>query len=182
MKLLDRIFGKKRSNQPDPTVDWPCPVAIEPELVPHEGRFCDLAFGAPMDAARKFGKPSRCRWLEDEYCELLYAQAGFQIEFEAGRLAYLAFFVNQPAAMPDVEGGFDAAVVKLRLTGGRTGQLSHESTRDDIERLFGSPARMEEEPDETILTYLVAGFTMEFEMQPEGGTLVRFNIYPATGS
>ncbi len=181
MSLLDRIFGKKVATPPDPTVNWPASVVRVLPLAPYEGQYGDLKFGAPIDAARSLGKPSRFRWIQNDYCELLYARAGFQIDFEGDRFAYIAFFTDRHVAEPDVEGGFDLAVVDLRLPGNKSIQFSRESTRDVIEKYFGNSTRTDTDDDETILTYEFSGLTMELEMNPTRATLMRLNLYPKTG-
>jgi len=147
-------------------------------LVPYEGRFGDLKFGAPLEDAMSFGRPVRFRWIQKDYCELLYARRGFQIDFEDNRFASAAFFMDQHVAEPDVAGGFDPALLNLVLRDDNIGELSRRSTRDVITGYFGSPSQIDSDTDETILTFEVAGLTLEFEMHPKTNTLMRFNIYP----
>lgn len=180
MRLLDHIFGKKPTNPPDPTVDWPDLQVVELTLVPYEGRLSDLKFGAPIEHAKAFGKPSRFRWVQNDYCELIYARQGFQIDFDGGRFQYLSFFMDRHEAESDIAGGFELALVGIQLAGGRSGQICRESRREVIDGYFGSVARIDSDNDETILYYEVAGLTMEFEMHPKHGTLMRWNIYPIT--
>lgn len=179
MSLLDRILGRKSSDPPDPTADWPDPPNVGLILVPHEGRLGDLKFGDPIHHARSFGKPTAIRWIQNDYCELLYARAGMQIDFDGGRFAYMAFFMNRHVAEPGIAGGFDPALVNLQLASGWTGQLSRKTKRDVIEGCFGNPSQIDADDNETILTYEFAGITLEFEMHPDEGTVMRLNLYPS---
>jgi len=180
MKFLQRLLGTKTGGPPNPTIDWPEPQNVELNLVPHEGRLGNLRFGASIENARIFGKPSRFRWIRNNYCELLYAQAGFQIDFDGGQFGYMAFFINRHVAEPDIAGGFDLAIVNLLLADGGTGQLTKESKRDVIEGYYGTATRIDDDDDEIVLHYEIAGVTMEFELDPNDKTLMRLNLYANT--
>jgi hypothetical protein len=91
MRILDRVFGRRA----DPTKDWPTEVGEAPECDLSRMAFGPLCFGSPIEAARCFGRPDRFRWKTGDYCELLYARAGFQLDFEEGRLVYVAFFIGE---------------------------------------------------------------------------------------
>lgn len=179
MSFLARIFGKS-SAAPDPTSQWDQANSVGLVVAPHEGRFGQLKFGDPIAAARHLGRPSRFRWTQNDYCELLYSHAGFQIDFDAGRFAYAAFFMDRHVAEPDLEGGYHLAVVSLKRPDGHMDDLSKTSTRTTIECHLGAPNRVDPDHDEIILTYQIGLHTLEFEVHPLNGTLMRMNLYPST--
>jgi len=146
-------------------------------VVPHEGRLNGLQFGAPLETARFLGRPSRVRWLPDGYLEMLYAGAGLEIGFKAGKFENMVIMMDRHVAEPDVP--FEFARVNVRLANGLTCALSRESNREIIDNYFGRAARMDVEVDETILFYDLPGVAMEFEMHPRTATLTRMNLFPS---
>jgi hypothetical protein len=167
--IIDRLLGRWR----DPTKDWRVEVGASPDFDLSRMAFGSLRLGDPIEAARFLGRPDSFRWKKDGYCELLYARAGFQLDFQGGHLCYVAFFVGvdtyQPThptlslSQPQIRGG-------IRLTQ-RTG-------REELLRYFGRPVSEDCDSDETILYYLRGGVTMEFELDGSGH-LKRWNLYPS---
>lgn len=47
-----------------------------------------------------------------------------------------------------------------------------------FDRIFCTPDQIDDEDEQKILTYNIDGFTIDFEMNPDSGTLMRMEIYP----
>ncbi len=173
MSFLDRFF--KRST--DPTSRWP-PFSLPlPDFDLTEMRFGALRFGDAINAAASLGRPDRIEWTRRDYCELLYASGGFQIDFDNRRFAYLAFFIGPDEVLPQ-----HAALEfsKPRLRGGTYDgiRLSRETDQPRLERLLGAPDSADIDPGETVLYYTQRGVAMEFELDGPTGRLKRWNLYP----
>jgi len=140
-------------------------------------RFGSLRFGDGLDAAAFLGRPDEFEWTLPEYCELLYASGGFQIEFEKGRLAYIAFFIGPDDLLPTHRAlAFSEPLVHGRAP--ETIRLSRDCDRSVLERMFGAPDSVDTDCDETILYYTRQNVTMEFEINGKTGQLKRWNLYP----
>src|SRR6185369_17404690 len=96
MNIFDRLLGRR----PDPTKDWPLEPPLPAGFDFARRAFGSLGFGDRLEAARFLGRPDSFEWREPGYCELLYARSGFQIDFEDGRFAFLAFFLGSDAHLP----------------------------------------------------------------------------------
>jgi hypothetical protein len=173
MGFVDRLLRRRA----DPTLSWqPFSLPI-PDFDLTEMRFGKLRFGDAIDAAASLGRPDRVEWTRGEYCELLYASGGFQIDFDSNRFAYLAFFIGPDELLPK-HPAFELS--KPRLRGGTEdgSRLSRDTQRPRLERLFGAADSVDADSDETILYYARQGVTMEFELDPSNGRLKRWNLYP----
>jgi hypothetical protein len=171
MSFLQRFFaGTRRS---DPTADWPEVGAAPPEVALDQPAIGRLKFGSPLEEARYLGKPDSCRSLAPTYLELVYAKAGFQLDYENNGLAYAAFFVGPDPCQPRVgELGYCAP----QLRGGR--RFSSATTRKDLIGVFGQPRSVDDlDDDETILYFGAKGLVLEFELNATG-CLKRWNLYP----
>jgi hypothetical protein len=171
--MLHRLLSLvKRSAPDDPTRTWPQMAIAAPRVDSAQNAIGPLHFGEELAAARVLGRPASLRWTQPGYCELLYAPAGFQIDFDAGRLAYATFFIAADSGRPrGASIVFSTPVVDgTRLTG----TLSMKR----IEALFGMPAAKDVDEDETILNYLRGKLTIEFEGSAAG--LKRVNVYPTS--
>lgn len=130
-----------------------------------------LRFGDELAGARVLGRPDRARWTQPGYCELLYASAGFQIDFDADRLAYAAFFIAADSSGPD---GASIVFSTPSLDGIRvTADLSLQR----VEALLGVPMARSVDQDETILSYVRGKLTIEFEGSASD-QLKRLNVFP----
>jgi hypothetical protein len=178
MGFLTTLIGKLGGEPApaDPTLEWPEWREVALSVVPHEGRLNDMPFGAAVEAARFLGRPSRVRWLPDGYLELLYAEAGLEVGFKAGRFENLVLMMDRHVAEPDIP--FHFARINVRLANGHACELSRESNRGVVEGCFGRAARVDVDVDETILFYTLGGIEMEFEMHPKTATLMRLNLFP----
>lgn len=169
MRILDRLFGRRA----DPTKDWPAEEGEAPECDLSRMAFGPLCFGSPIEAARCFGRPDRFRWKTGDYCELLYARAGFQLDFEEGRLAYVAFFIGEDESSSLHP---TAATAQPRIRGGA--RLTSQVGRQELLDYFGVPVSEESSDDEAILYYGRGVVTMECELDANGH-LKRWNLYPS---
>ncbi len=173
MSFLDRIMGRLA----DPTVNWGAFSLPIPDFDLATMRFGTLRFGDGLDAAAFLGRPNRVTWTQRQYCELLYASGGFQIDYDGGRFAYLAFFVGPDEHLPQHEA---LRFCRPRLCGCTPDGtlLSRDTDRKSLERLFGPAEGVDTDPDETILFYGRLGVRMEFEVDGGTGRLKRWNLYP----
>lgn len=155
---------------------WPLSTLIEPPPFDSaRGTFGPFGFGDPLEHARVLGRPDRFSSGPRGYCELLYARAGFQIDFDNDRLAYVAFFVAADEYLPT------SAPVVFAQPILDSHRLSSASSLRHVETLLGSPkTRDDEDDDETILSYEKNGLTIEFEFAANDH-LKRLNIYPIDG-
>jgi hypothetical protein len=173
MNLINRLLGRRAA----PTADWGVFVPPMPVLDLSRMRFGSLGFGDGFEAAAFLGRPDRCVWTQDGYCELLYAGGGFQLDYDGGRFSYLAFFIGPDRHQPDHPA---LAFSAPRLCGDPYNDvgLSQNTDRQLLERMFGPPGKVDAAADETILNYTRKGVAMEFEMDGVTGLLKRWNLYP----
>jgi len=171
LSLLRRLLAGQYSDHA--VLDWPVIDAPAPEVNVAENRFGRLKFGAPLDDAHYLGKPESCRRIGRDYLELVYARAGFQVDFDHGLLAYGAFFVGPDEAQPATEG---LTYCFPALEGGP--RFTPQTSRADLEKVFGPPDQVDAmDADDVIVTFRKGDLVLEFEMNLAGG-LKRWNIYP----
>jgi hypothetical protein len=170
--MLQRLIGKLFGLQKDPTADWPILVQSTPEVDCTRRMVSSMHFGDPWTVARQFGRPDRFRWIQPGYCELIYAQAGWQMDFDQDRFAYVAFFIGPDCYVPTM---CPPISFSRPHVDGMT--LSCETTQAQVEQKFGPPRSRDRDEDETILFYAGSALTLEFELTP-AGNLKRLNIYP----
>ena len=166
------MIERLRSAAGDPTEAWADASAAAPGFDWSELRLGRLAFGDPLECAESLGRPDRFRWTQPGYCELLYARAGFQIDFDRGRFAYLAWFIGPDPAnpeLPDMSYASPALDEELALT--------RETSMDDLRAHLGPPSSEDADDDETVLFYAGGGVVLEFEFDA-AGRLKRWNLYP----
>ena len=168
MSILDRLLGA----QPDPTKDWPIepppPAAFD---LTHRA-FGSLIFGGSLESAKSLGRPDRFEWTQPDYCELLYARSGFQIDFSHGSFGYLAFFLGPDALLPRHP---DMTFSQPEL--GEGIRLTDDTSRAQLDACFGLPDAEDTDENETILFYTRNGIAVEFEYA-RNGLLKRCNLYP----
>lgn len=173
MKLLDHFF-RRRS---DPTLSWSTSRPSLPAFDVSAMRFGSLRFGDGLEAAAFLGRPDRFTWTSKEYCELLYASSGFQIDCDKTHFAYLAFLIGPDDCQPAHE-ELKFARPKLRGCTPHEITLSSATTRRKLEESLGNADSVDDEPDEVILSYLRHGVMMEFELDGTAERLKRCNLYP----
>jgi len=140
-------------------------------------QFGRLRFGDALNAAAFLGRPDRFVWTQSEYCELLYASGGFQLDFDGGEFAYAAFFVGPDNSLPKHR-ALEFSKPRLRGCTPDGIRLSRDTDRELLERLLGLPTSVDTEVRETILFYTRKKIALEFEMDGKTGRLKRWNLYP----
>lgn len=166
MGILDFFLGRKA----DPTLSWPVIAFSLPELDLSTGTLGTLKLGANLEEAVCFGKPDFFKWSEKDSCELLYAQQGFQLEFEKNKFSYIAFFINKDDFLPrHPQLSFSEPLIKS------FGQLGRRTNSETLKAWFGTPDSEDIDTDETILLFNRQGIALEFELN-ENKLLKRFNL------
>lgn len=172
--MLSSIFDKLLGRRPNPTEHWPRVSMPAPDINLSQGTIGPLRFGDDLASANVFGRPDMFRWTQSDYCQLVYAGAGFQIDFDSGKLACAAFFVG-----PDTHLPVGASFSKPRFF--PSARFSKDTSQKEIEAVFGAPKSRDCDDDEILLFYEVKALTIEFECTP-AGLLKRSNIYPTEES
>jgi hypothetical protein len=176
MSFLDRMMGRR----PDPTEGWgPFQLPL-PDFDPTEKCFGSLKFGDEISAASFLGRPTRVQWSKSDYIELLYAAGGFQVDFDHGRFAYLAFFIRPDERIAS-KGEIARAEPLLRNNGQNLVRFSESSTTDELKKLFGQPTTADNDEDESVLSFDRNGLTLEFELNTKQ-RLKRWNVFPTTAA
>jgi hypothetical protein len=173
MSLFDKLLGRR----PDPTQTWGAAALPIPDYDLSRMCFGTLQFGDALDAAAFLGRPERFEWTQAGYCELLYASGGFQIDYDHGRFAYLAFFIGPDDNLPK-HAALEFSKPCLRGSTPDGIRLSRDTERAMLEQLFGVPESVDSGSQETILHYTRHNVSMEFEMDGQAGRLKRWNLYP----
>jgi len=168
--MFDKIltlFGKRA---PHPCMQWPLMDIVTPAFRTADHQIGDLKFGAPLDGAMQFGAPDEVEADAEGSTCLVYAKAGFFLEFDRAGLISTAYFVGPDECTPPyAQLKYSEPVIDShRLT------ASHDPKA--IQELFGSPRSVDEDEDETILYYESNGLTTEFEFSADG-RLKRVNMY-----
>ena len=166
-KKLRKLLTKDTE---DPSVDWPILETATPDIDTAERRVGPLNLGDDVSKASIFGKPDLFDRVDSDTFNLIYARAGFQIEFQKDKLTFIAYFVADDPFGPDCS-NLNYCAPKI------DGTLLNESFRaEDIDAGFGSPESVDKDSDETILFYRLNSLPVEFELNVPG-QLKRVNIY-----
>lgn len=167
MGIMDFLFGGRE----DLTKDWQVIEFEMPDLDLADLSFGPLHFGCDLSYAHAFGRPDLFTWRGNDYYELLYAKHGFQLEFEAGKLVYIAFFIGPDSCQPEHPELFFA---QPRLK--KYGQFTDQTSVDDLKDLFGEPSAEAYDTEEIVITFTRSGLVLEFELTSEA-RLKRWNIF-----
>lgn len=168
MSLLDLLLGR----WPDPTKNWQKKEAQAPEIDLDQCTIEPLSFGCAIEAAQCFGKPDRFTSDSKELCQLLYARAGFLVDFGRDGLEYIAFLIGKDRCIPNHPAlAFSNATIRGHAP------LSAETTVADIEKLMGDPTTEDSNSEETVLMYHRNNITIEFEFNTKQH-LKRLNLFP----
>jgi len=174
-ELLRKFFQVEAA--PDPTLDWPELHPATPGINLATRQVGPVAFGDSLANARCFGRPDSWRFLKDDYLELVYTRAGFQLDFEKARLAYAAFFVAPDEFDPSAKELVHCAV---REESGI--RLSATTTQADLAAWLGAPDSVDAiDANDVIVTYLRHGLELEFELN-RAKRLKRWNLFPRHSS
>ncbi|PKL41528.1 MAG: hypothetical protein CVV41_18230 [Candidatus Riflebacteria bacterium HGW-Riflebacteria-1] len=168
MGFFDFLFGNKE----DPTKDWPVTDFSTPDFVMQEQSFGRLHFGCELADAQHFGRPDLFVWRDNDYCELVYACHGFQLDFEEGRLCYIAFFIGPDSCLPNLPG-----MVFSQPCFEKVAQFTQKTTSQDLVDLFGEPISEDFDSEEIVRNFVHSRLVFECELTPEG-FLKRLNLFP----
>jgi hypothetical protein len=168
MTQMERL----RSESGDPTRDWPAGPAGAPPFDWSLLRFGPICFGDVLECAQPLGRPDVFRWTQPGYCELLYARAGFQINFDRGCFAYLAYFIA-----PDTTGPVHTNMQYSTPALDDEVALTRDILIADLKARLGPPLSEDVSGDETVLFYVGGGVVLEFAFDG-AGHLKRWNLYP----
>lgn len=166
--ILDFLFGR----QEDLTKDWSILEFEMPDFDLSDLSFGPLHFGCELSLAHAFGRPDLFHWRGSDYCELVYARHGFQIDFEGEKLRYIAFFIGPDSCLPELP---SMVFSQPRLK--KVAQFTQQTTNEELTELFGEAKSEDFDSDEIILTFVRSGLALEFELTSEG-FLKRWNIFP----
>ena len=166
---LLRWFSASRA---DPTTAWPTTCVGTPQLRLDDPGVGPIRFGSALDGARVFGRPDRFHAHTDkQYCELTYFSAGFQIDFDRDRMAYISYFLGPDLYVPSKKVLFCRPELSIGVTADRMW------TMETIESYFGRPTAVDNGSGETVVFYTHKALTLEFELNGES-RLKRLNAYP----
>lgn len=172
-KMTVRVHGRRV----DPTLNWGAFHKPIPDFDVSRMQFGSLRFGDGLQGASFLGRPDHFEVKEGEYCELLYARGGFQLDFDKNRFAYLGFFIGPDACLPK-HPDMEFSAPRLRGNSLNRTHLTSQTDRATLERIFGSPDSVDADAQEAVLYYLRQRVTMEFELDGRTGRLKRWNLYP----
>jgi len=167
MGFLSFLFGGK----PDPTREWPPALGPAPEFDVERMTLGSLAFGGSLDEAKFLGRPEESRWISGRVLQLLWARRGLLLEFEDGRLSFLAWIIGPDLVAPTHR---DLRFARPHPVGGPV--LDGRTSEQDLTAWLGPPGGRDKDEDETILEWEKDGLILEFELTP-AGCLKRWNVY-----
>ena len=176
MGIFHRIIRSLSGMPQDPTVNWPIRRPQELVVIPEKLQVGGLRFGDHLSAAELVGKPESVSWIGSDYCQLLYREGGFQLDFDHQRFCYAAIFLDRHQAEP--ESCYAFASPQVIPSGGGSVALSNRWQAADLVEVFGQPGEIDDDDEETLLVYRAESLTMEFELKPEAHTLARWNLFP----
>lgn len=163
MGLFSNLFGP-----PDSTRDWPQAVdGVLPEVDLNARTFGSLRFGDGLDSAYFLGKPDRSKPTRDCH-DLYYDRLGFVVSFELNRFVELRFDI-----IPET--GSRARPAQPRATGGVI--FTPETSRQDLERHYGSPSENESYGTYDIVQYVHGPLISEFEYDLKTEKLSGWTVY-----
>jgi hypothetical protein len=166
------LFQKIHDVAGNPTDGWMPSEDGAPAFDRTSRRFGPLSWGDPIDAAAPLGRPDHFRWTQPGYCELLYARAGFQIDFDRGGFSYLAYLIGPDPDRSEHPGmQYSTPVLDAGVA------LTRDTSMADLRQSLGPPASEDVGTDETVLFYTGDGLVLEFEFDA-AGHLKRWNLYP----
>lgn len=170
--MFRRLFHRERSSVEDLVSQWPEVSQATPLIDLAKRTIGPLRFGCSLEEAAILGRPTRVNCRADEYCELVYASAGVQLDFDRRRLAYAAFFVGRDDTVPNG----DVTYCSPRFSDGA--RFSSASDVSEIEAAFGTPKSRETDAEERVWTYEIGELTIEFEFDA-AGRLKRLAVFPS---
>lgn len=168
-KILNYLT--KTEERIDPTEGWESKNIETPHLDTATQKVGVLRYGDALERAKHYGKPDEIGWLEGDAFNLIYADKGFQLEFDDEKLSSVAYFVGSDEynpKRPDLN--YSKPVIN-------TIALDSDSSSTYVQNNFGSPRETYDQIEEIILYYDLHKLIVEFEFSPSD-KLKRVNIYP----
>lgn len=150
---------------------WHIKLVATPNLDTNNQLIGEVKFGDDLSKAIIFGKPNLTQSLEGEALNLIYCNAGFQIEFDNMKLSSAAYFIDDDTLPPRSQ---ELKHSSPKIDGN---QFSNNTTLADLEKILGKPQSVDKDEEESIIVYLLSQLTIEFELG-KLDTLKRINIYP----
>jgi len=162
MGWFDRFFP------PDPTASWPEQPPFNPEMDLRRSAVSGIALGEPADALRRWGRPDprpRRFFLRRRPKNALdvfnYSASSLVVEVEEGLVCY--FGINVTAGSHEV-----LPAATLINPNGEQLALGSRTRLEDIQTLLGLTPSRDEDPEEIVDTYVVAGQCVEVEASVDG--------------
>ena len=151
-------FGFLRNDVSD---SWPI---ANPQSLRFDSRARDLnglAFGAPVDAVARFGRPDNRRAVRKG--EFEYRTLGLTIGVDALGVSWFAFSFDDPDRYD-----FDPCSLTFVLPDGGSMELAPGTRRVDLERAFGQPYEDLDGGDERGLMFKVGASVLEVAVDLSG--------------
>lgn len=165
--LLKKLFGQPAP----PCAEWPAVSCLPPEVDTRQNLIGKLAFGDHIQTASFFGRPTAFKNSSSGYLQMLYASAGFEIDFDNDQLAYAAFFLNHDEYIEWQE----EIVFSSPIIDGIC--FNSKNKIEDVKNVYGPAFKIDETDDEIILFYRQGKLQIEFEANSDT-SLKRINLYP----
>ena len=165
---------EKTIDDDDVTKNWPVKQVDLPDLDLFDLSLGELELDSPIEVASGMGKPTCFEWADDNYCELIYARNGLELDYEDGKLCYMAFFIGDDEFVPDITELQYAELVVHNYD--KKTLFNNKTTKAELIDFLGRPISEDYDSDETILIFDFDGTCMECELNLDG-MLKRINIY-----
>lgn len=171
MNFLKRLFG----GTPDPTEAWPVLPVTTPSIDLRTMTFGPLRFGMTLEELKTLGRPAKYKHYNATTGDLLYAQAGFEVQMEEGRFVFIQYFTGRDA-MTDAEPGMVLAAPTVILPDGSSLPISAGTKGEALVEIFGTPEGAEMGEEGSVLTWDRGEVTIEAELD-EHTRVVRLNLF-----
>ncbi len=159
MGLWDLLTGSGNPTRQWPRSDEPLPVV---RLNPF--KLGTLRLGEEIESVRFLGRPDHFMGKAKRGNMMLtHTNRGLQLSFEEHRLVQITFHLAGDTFWSLEDG---APPARLRFEDGT--KLDEASTIDDVKRRFGEPDEVDEDEDETTLTYRDGQAYLSFEFNDAG--------------
>lgn len=171
MNFLKRLFGAQSA----PTVSWPVLPPATPLLDLSKEMAGPLRFNTPFNEAQVFGRPDECIGNPAKNGHLHYVRAGFSLEYEAGLLVFVTYFIGPDEFAPKHDGLIHSRP-QIVVPNRPAGEIHVDSTAEDLVAVFGPPESAEVEEDESVLTWSFGNLTVEAELGAQA-RMRRLNVF-----
>jgi hypothetical protein len=171
MNFLKRLFGLSD----DPTAEWPVLNPAAPPFDVRTRHIGPLPFGSPVADAVIFGRPDYFTGHPTNCAALIYAQSGFSLDYEEGRLVFVTYFVgpNEFAGRRAIAGASRPTVISAL---GASHEIYFDCPAETLTAALGTPGSAELEEEESILEWEIAELTVEAELNAQS-QVKRLNLF-----